>query len=102
MRERQLRKIQKQRHMSNILIMILNNPIFKNLDEGDRRKMAKLIYKAEMIEMHARDKDIVRVNASFQNIIDAIRINLEQVDDRDMKDYLDDDEFDDDPDRDFK
>lgn len=102
MRERQLRKIQKQRHMSNILIMILNNPIFKNLDEGDRRKMAKLIYKAEMIEMHVRDKDIVRVNASFQNIVDAIRINLEQIDDRDMKDYLDDDEFDDDPDRDFK
>lgn len=88
--------------MSNILIMILNNPIFKNLDEGDRRKMAKLIYKAEMIEMHVRDKDIVRVNASFQNIVDAIRINLEQIDDRDMKDYLDDDEFDDDPDRDFK
>lgn len=102
MKERHLRKIQKQRHMSNILIMILNNPIFKNLDDRDRRKMARLIYKAEMVEMHARDKDIVRVNASFQSIIDSIRINLEQIDERDMRDFLDDDEFDDDPDRDFK
>lgn len=101
MRESQLRKIQKQRHMSNILIMILNNPIFKNLNDKDRFKMAKLIYKAEMIEMHARDKDIVRVNTSFQNIIDAIRINLEQIDEKDMKEFLDD-EFDDDDDPDFK
>jgi hypothetical protein len=95
MRERQLRKIQKQRHMSNIIIMILNNPVFKNLNEADQRRMAKLIYKAEMIEMHARDKDIVRVNASFQNIVDAIRINLEQLDERGV---FDDDDFDDDED----
>jgi hypothetical protein len=97
MRERHLRKIQKQRHMSNILIMILNNPIFKNLDERDRRKMARLIYKAEMVEMHARDKDIVRVNTSFQSIIDAIRINIEQIDERELNDFIDDD-FDDDDD----
>lgn len=101
MKESHLRKIQKQRHMSNILIMILNNPIFKNLSDKDRYKMAKLIYKAEMIEMHARDKDIVRVNTSFQNIIDSIRINLEQMDEKDMRDFLDDD-FDDDQDSDFR
>jgi hypothetical protein len=89
MRERQLRKIQKQRHMSNIAIMILNNPVFKNLSDADQKKMAKLIYKAEMIEMHARDKDIIRLNSSFQNIVDAIRINLEQLDERE---FLDDDE----------
>jgi hypothetical protein len=93
MRERQLRKIQKQRHMSNIIIMILNNPIFKNLNESDQKKMAKLIYKAEMIEMHARDKDIIRLNTSFQSIVDSIRINLEQMDERGLLD--DDDDFDD-------
>jgi hypothetical protein len=93
MRERQLRKIQKQRHMSNIIIMILNNPIFKNLGEADQKKMAKLIYKAEMIEMHARDKNIIRLNSSFQDIVDSIRINLEQLDERGLLD--DDDDFDD-------
>lgn len=97
MRERQLRKIQKQRHMSNILIMILNNPVFKNLNESDRRKMARLIYKAEMIEMHARDKDIIRLNTSFQNIVDAMRVSLEQMDMRmEADDFDEDDEFGDD------
>lgn len=92
MNERQLLKIQKQRHMSNIYIMLLNNAIFKNLPDKDQRAMAKLIYKAEMIEMHARDRSLLRTNESFQNIIDAINgaINSDYIDDRD--------EFDDDED----
>lgn len=85
MNERQLLKIQKQRHMSNIFIMLLNNPIFKNLSDKDQRAMAKLIYKAEMIEMHARDRNLIRTNESFQSIIDAINgaISADFLDDRD-------------------
>jgi hypothetical protein len=65
--------------------MLLNNPIFKNLPDKDQRAMAKLIYKAEMIEMHARDRNLIRTNESFQNIIDALNgaINADFLDDRD-------------------
>lgn len=98
MHERQLLKIQKQRHMSNIFIMLLNNPLFKNLSDRDQRRMAKLIYKAEMIEMHARDRALVRNNESFQNIVDALNnaINTEFG-----RDFLDD-EFDEDEEDPFK
>ena len=95
MNERQLLKIQKQRHMSNIFIMLLNNPIFKNLSDKDQRVLAKLIYKAEMIEMHARDRALIRTNESFQNIVDAINNAIIKdfgPDDRD--EFLDDEEED--------
>jgi len=72
MRERQIRKIQKQRHMSDILLMLLNNSVFKNLSPRDRKKMAELIYKAELIEMSVRDRKIVRVNESFQDIMNGL------------------------------
>jgi len=84
MRERQLLKIQKQRHMSNIRIMLLNNPLFKNLGERDQVKIAKLIYKAEMIEMHARNRNILRINDSFQDIVAALMNQLEDDDDTDL------------------
>jgi hypothetical protein len=67
--------------------MLLNNPLFKNLTEKDQRKMAKLIYKAEMIEMNVRNKQIIRVNQSFQDIVDAINSAM----DFDLDDDLDDD-----------
>ena len=70
--ERQLRKLQKQRHMYDIKMMILSNPLFKNLSEWDQRKLAKLIYKAEMTEVFMRDKQIIRVNESFDDIVDNI------------------------------
>jgi len=95
MNERQLLKVQKQRHMSDIFIMLLNNPIFKNLSEKDQKKMARLIYKAEMIEMHARDRALIRTNQSFQNIVDAINNVITKEfgpDDRD--EFLDEDEED--------
>jgi hypothetical protein len=92
MREKQLIKLQKQRHMSNIFIMLLNNPLFKNLSERDQRKMANLIYKAEMIEMNIRDKQMIRVNTSFQDIIDSLNIALLD-DDLDDDDDLDKDNF---------
>jgi hypothetical protein len=89
--ERYLRKVQKERHMSNIMIMILNNPIFKNLAEKDRKVMAKLIYKAEMIEVHVRDKSLARINVSFQDIINSINMSLDDLE-VDVK-YEDDDDF---------
>lgn len=92
MNERSLLKIQKQRHMSDIRIMLLNNALFKNLSERDQKKMSKLIYKAEMIEMHARDRRIVRVNESFQDIISAIMNNAEFIDDDEEKGPFPDDE----------
>lgn len=96
MRERQLLKIQKQRHMSDIFIMLLSNPLFKNLSERDQKKMAVLIYKAEMIEMHARNMNLTRVNTSFKDIIDSINrsLNMELLDELDQDDLLDDDEDD--------
>jgi hypothetical protein len=90
--ERKLLKIQKQRHLSDIRIMLLNNSLFKNLSERDMSKMIKLIYKAEMIEMHARDRKIVRINESFQDIISAIMNNPEFIDEDDDKDPFSDDE----------
>jgi hypothetical protein len=90
MKEKQLLKLQKQRHMSNIFIMLLNNHLFKNLSERDQRKMAALIYKAEMIEMNVRNKQIIRVNQSFQDIVDALNSAM----DFDLDDGLDDDEED--------
>ncbi len=90
--ERKLLKIQKQRHLSDIRIMLLNNSLFKNLSERDMNKMIKLIYKAEMIEMHARDRKIVRVNQSLQDIITAIMNNPDFIDEDDDKDPFRDDE----------
>jgi hypothetical protein len=85
--ERQLRKIQKQRHMSNIFIMLLNNPLFKNLSDRDQRKIAKLIYKAEMIDRYARDKETVSVNVAIQDIISSLNAALQ--DDNELSDEED-------------
>lgn len=70
--ERQMRKLQQQRHMYDIKMMVLNNPLFKNLNERDHRKLVKLIYKAEMIEMYMRDKQIIRINDSFEDIVENV------------------------------
>lgn len=91
MHERMVRKVQKQRHMSDIIIMLLNNQMFKNLSPKDQKKMAKLIYKAEMIEMHIRERKLMRVNDSFQDIIDAMGLSILQMDDEDPN--ADDDDF---------
>jgi hypothetical protein len=94
MNERQLLKIQKQRHMSDIFIMLLSNPLFKNLSDRDQKKMAVLIYKAEMIEMHARNQNLTRVNDSFRDIIDSINRTLSsEFDDFDGDEPLDEDPF---------
>jgi hypothetical protein len=70
--ERQLRKLQKQRHMYDIQQMILANPMLKNLGSKDQKTLQRLIYKAEMIEMFMRDKQIIRINESFEDIVNNV------------------------------
>lgn len=70
--ERQMRKLQQQRHLYDIKMMVLSNPLFKNLNERDQKKLVKLIYKAEMMEMFMRDKQIVRINDDFESIVQDV------------------------------
>lgn len=86
--ERQLRKLQKQRHMYDIKMMILSNPLFKNISDWDQRKLAKIIYKAEMVEIYMRDKQIIRVNESFEDIVESVAnmLNDAMGDDPDEED----------------
>ena len=58
--------------MYDIKMMLLANPIFKNLNDRDQKTLVKLIYKAEMIESYMRDRQIVRVNESFEDIVDNV------------------------------
>lgn len=78
--ERQLRNLQKQRHLYDIQMMVLSNPLLKNLSKKDQKKVVKLIYKAEMIEEYMRDREIVRVNESFDEMVErAARILNESM-----------------------
>jgi len=70
--ERQMRALQKQRHAYDIQLMILSNPLFKNLDKRDQKTLVKLIYKAELMEMYMRDSHIVRINDSFDQIVEDV------------------------------
>ena len=89
--ERQLRKLQKQPHIYDIQQMILANPMLKNLGSRDQKTLQRLIYKAEMIEMFMRDKQIVRINESFedivQNVADMINDALDSDRDGDDDDF---------------
>ncbi len=87
--ERQLRKLQKQRHMYEINMMILSNPLLKNLNKRDQKKLAKLMYKAEMIEMFMRDRQIVRINDSFEDIVENVARLLDDAVDRARNDEED-------------
>lgn len=85
--ERQMRKLQKQRHIYDIQQMILGNPLFKNLNKRDQTKLINLVYKAEMMEMFMRDRQLVRINDSFDDIVDSVARMLDDAmgkdDDRD-------------------
>lgn len=70
--ENSLRRLQKQRHMYDIQRMILANALFKNLNKRDQRVLQKLIYKAELAEMFMRDRNVVRINQSFDEIIESV------------------------------
>jgi hypothetical protein len=67
-----MQKLQKQRHMYDIQMMILSNPLFKNLGARDQKKLVKLVYKAEMIESYMRDREIVRINESFEDVVENV------------------------------
>jgi hypothetical protein len=83
MRERQIRKLQKNRHLAEIGFTLLQNPTFKNLSRADRYRMAKLIYKAELIEIEIKSKDMSRTLASFQEMIQNITDQMVDDDDDD-------------------
>jgi hypothetical protein len=87
--ERQMRKLQQQRHLYDIKLMVLNNPLFKNLSERDQNKLVKLIYKAEMMEVFMRDRQIMRVNDSFDDIVENVANMLNDALDRDEDDDFD-------------
>ena len=88
--QRQMQKLQKQRHLYDIKMMVLGNPLFKNLNDWDQRKLVKLIYKAEMMEIYMRDKQIIRINESFedivQNVADMLNEAIEEGEDDDRRD----------------
>lgn len=86
-----MRKLQKQRHLYDIQMMVLSNPLFKNLSKKDQKVLVKLIYKAEMIEVFMRDRQVVRVNESFDDIVDSVARMLEDMDNRDRRDEDDED-----------
>lgn len=95
--ERSLRRLQKQRHMYDIQVMILANPLFKNLNKREQKKLQKLIYKAEMAEMFIRDRNVVRINQSFDQIVqgvtDMLNDIMEDQDEKERRRREDEDDF---------
>lgn len=77
--ERTLRRLQKERHMYDIQAMILTNPLFKNLNKREQRVLQKLVYKAEMTEMFIRDRNVVRINQSFDQIVEDVANMLNDI-----------------------
>ena len=65
--------------MYDIKMMVLSNPLFKNLSERDQKKLVKLIYKAEMMEIYMRDKQIIRINDDFEDIVQNVADMLNQA-----------------------
>lgn len=86
-----MRKLQKQRHLYDIQMMVLSNPLFKNLNKRDQKALIKLIYKAEMIEVYMRDRQIIRINDSFEDIVDSVVRMLDDTDERERRDGDDED-----------
>ena len=90
MQERHFRKLQKERHVAEIAFNLLSNQVFRNLSHRERQKMAKLIYKAELIDAEMRSKDSYNVMLQFNSIMQNLDMKLENMD------IVDDDEdFDD-------
>jgi hypothetical protein len=58
--------------MYDIQRMILANPLFKNLGARDQKTLQRLIYKAELAEMFMRDRNVVRINQSFDEIMENV------------------------------
>jgi TRAP-type C4-dicarboxylate transport system substrate-binding protein len=86
-----MRRLQRQRHLYDIQMMVLSNPLFKNLNKREQKQLVKLIYKAEMIETYMRDKQIIRVNDSFEDIVESVARMLDDMDERDRREGDEDD-----------
>jgi len=86
-----MRKLQKQRHLYDIQMMVLSNPLFKNLNKREQKQLVKLIYKAEMIESYMRDRQILRVNESFDDIVENVARMLDDMNDNERRDGDDED-----------
>ena len=74
-----MRKLQTQRHVYDIKMMVMSNPLFKNLNERDQKKLVRLIYKAEMMETFMRDKQVIHVNESFEQIVQDVADMLNEA-----------------------
>lgn len=79
MQERHFRKLQKERHIAEIAFNLLSNQVFRNLTHGERQKMAKLIYKAELIDLEMRSKDSYTVMHQFNSIMQNLEMKLDNV-----------------------
>jgi myo-inositol-1-phosphate synthase len=88
MRERYIRKLQKNRHIAEIQFNILANVTFKNLTSRERKQMAKLIYKAELLEMEVKSRKVAETMKTFKDLMDTIEMQIK--DDK----FLDDDDDD--------
>lgn len=93
MREKHLRKLQKDRHLAEIAFNLLSNPTFKNLSRRERGQLAKLIYKAELIEVELRSKDTTRVMNAFKDLINGINIQILEAADDDDENFDENDDF---------
>jgi predicted secreted Zn-dependent protease len=89
MRERYIRKLQKNRHLAEISFNILTNSTFRNLTRAERGRMAKLIYKAELMELEVKSKDVAKTMTSFQDMIKNIQVQLLDELDEDDDDFPD-------------
>lgn len=73
--------------MYDIQRMILANPLFKNLGSRDQKALQKLIYKAEMAEMFMRDRHVIRINQTFDEMVESV---MDMIDDQlDEQDDID-------------
>jgi len=59
-------------------MMILSNPLLKNLNKRDQKTLANLMYKAEMIEVYMRDRQIIRINDTFEDIVESVARLLDE------------------------
>lgn len=71
--------------MYEIQNMIIINPLFRNLNVREQKTLQKLIYKAEMTEMYIRDKDVLRINDSFDELVENVALMLNDMTDEDEK-----------------
>jgi hypothetical protein len=88
MRERYIRKLQKNRHIAEIQFNILANVTFKNLTSRERKQMAKLIYKAELLEMEVKSRKVAETMKTFKDLMDSIEMQIK--DDKFLDDEDDD------------